>query len=57
MWMQKNEQLKLQLFHGVENHKYFSPILIDAACHSSIMFCIITSSLANFTNNNLLTTC
>lgn len=55
--MHKNEQLKLQLLHGEESHKYFSPIIIDAACHSYILFCIITSSLANFTNNILLTTC
>lgn len=55
--MQKNEQLKLQLLHGAENNKYFSPIIIDAACHSYILFSIITSSLVNFTNNILLTTC
>lgn len=55
---EKNEQLKLQLLHGEENHKYFSPIIIiDAACHSYIVFYSITSSPANLTNNILLTTC
>lgn len=56
---EKPEQLKLQLLHGEENHKYFSPIIIiiDAACHSYIVFYSITSSPANLTNNILLTTC
>lgn len=54
---EKNEQLKLQLLHGEENHKYFGPIITDAACHRYILFYSITSSPANLTNNILLTTC
>lgn len=49
----KNEQLKLQLLPGEEYHKHFIPIIIDAACHSCSLCYIITSSLANYTNNIL----
>lgn len=54
--MCKNEQLKLHLLPGEENHKCFTPVIIDAAFHSHILCYITSSSLANYTNNILLTT-
>jgi len=54
--MHKIAQLKLQLLPGEENHKYFTPIIIDATCHSHILYYIIISSLANYRNNVLWTT-
>lgn len=45
--MHKDAHLKLQWLLGEENHKYFTPIIIDAACYSHILCYIITTSLAN----------